>query len=165
MSETVEPVADAKEDVWREPPKRISPARPPIGLFRAEHHCTTYMLWVSPGTILEDVLEPTFWKHVAKRLVRADKIEVMPEDMAWRAVLIVRANSSLEAVVQPIAYDELGHAPDVSLTASPYRVEFVNSERKWAVKRRDSNETLKDGIQTREEAERYAANHTRLIAA
>lgn len=137
----------------------------PLQLLAATHYTQTYAVWVPDGTVLKQVCEPAFWSNVAKRLRRGDKIEVMPNDMAWRALLIVRAAGNLEAVVQALDYDELGPAADLSLTGSPYDVRFVNADRKWGVFRRAGGDMLRDEFQTREDAERYARNHTKLIAA
>ncbi len=156
------PVETSMPETTVEP---LPAAKRPLALRVAGHFTQTYELWVPEGTVVEQVCEPSFWSNVAKKLRRADKIEVMPNDMAWRALLIVRGQSNIEAIVQVLAYDELGPASDTAMAGAPYEVKFINPERKFGVFRRGTGELLRDEFQTREHAERYLLNHTKLIAA
>lgn len=151
----------------KEPIPAIMPipaAKRPLALMAAEHYARSYMLWVPEGTVIEQVCEAAFWSNVTKKLTRGDKIEVMPNDMTWRAVLIVRAVGRLEAVVQVLQYDVLGAAAEAD-AKSPYMVKFVNTDRKWGVFMRDGGALVRDEFQVREHAERYVVNHTKVMAA
>lgn len=151
----------------KDPKPAITPipaAKRPLALMAAEHYTRSYMLWVPEGTIVEQVCEPEFWANVTKKMTRGDKIEVMPNDMTWRAMLIVRAVGRLEAVVQVLQYDVLGAAGDVD-NDSPYIVKFVNTDRKWGVFMRAGGALVRDEFQVREHADRYVVNHTKVMAA
>lgn len=158
-------VQPMQEEKMAEPVKALPPAKRPLNLLPSSHYNQTYTVWVPNGTVVEQVLEPAVWSNVAKKLIAADEVKVMPFDMTWRALLIVRARSNLEAVVQVLSYDTLGPAADLTLAGSPYEVKFVNADRKWGVFRVGGGDMLRDEFQTREDAERYARNHTKLIAA
>jgi hypothetical protein len=140
-------------------------AKRPLQLMPSEHYTRSYTQWVPTGTFVEQVCEPAFWSNVAKKLQRGDEIKVMPDDMAWRAVLLVRASGRLESVVQVIAYDVLGAAADISAADVPYEVRFINSDRKWGVFMRNGGELVRDEFQVREQAERYMKNHIKVMAA
>lgn len=139
-------------------------AKRPLALLPAAQYVTPYLIYVPSGTVVEQVCEPTFWANVAKKMRPGDKVEVMPNDMAWWAMLIVRAAGGLEAVVQVLQFETLGHA-EVAARETPYEVRFVNAERKWGVFLRDGGDLVRDEFQVKEHAEKYMANHAKTMAA
>ena len=147
------------------PAPAIPAAKRPLTIMPDTHYRQRHMVWVPPGTVLEQVCDPAFWSNVTKRLNRADLIEVMPDDMAWRAVLIVRAVGRLEAVVQVVQFDPLGASDGAVPDRSLYEVRFINPDRKWGVFMRSTNELVRDEFQVREHAERYVVNHSKVMAA
>jgi hypothetical protein len=146
-----------------EPPVQMKAAKPPVSLQISGHYNTTYDLWVDNDVTLKQVCDPRYWQHLSGKLRRGDEIKVYPNDMTWRAILLVRAVGHLEVVVQPLDYQALG--PNATIAAdAPYLVSFVNPDRMWGVYMRDGA-MVKDEFQTRELAEHYVKNHMKAMAA
>lgn len=59
------------------------------------------------GTKPEALLDPVYWSHVAVNLKMWDRIEVVPENGAWFAELIVIGNSPAGLVVHPLTLVDL----------------------------------------------------------
>lgn len=66
-------------------PAHLDPSR----LVSAETVRRNLSVTPETGITLSDVMKPEYWAHVAARLNRADRIEVVAEDFAWTADLIV----------------------------------------------------------------------------
>lgn len=137
----------------------------PLALQLEGHYNATWKHFVPVGSVKEDILAPSFWANVASKLRIGDEIKVLTEDMAWRALLIVRAVGRVEAVVQLLSYDDLGEASDVlSVADNPYLVEWGSPAVKFRVKRKDTGDVVKDMFQTREAAEQWVKSHLKLAA-
>ena len=77
---------------------------PPSGLKLVEHARTCYAITVPEGTVLQDVLKPSFWQHNAQRMKVLDRIEVVCEDLTWCADLIVTHVADLTVKVKKLNY-------------------------------------------------------------
>ena len=82
------------------PRKKLSPA----AISLAEHDRTKFAIKVDEGTVLQDVIKPTFWTHVAARLKVTDQIEVLCDDLTWYAELIVLHIEGPLVKVRPLLY-------------------------------------------------------------
>ena len=107
------------------------------------------------GTTLEDVCKPEFWTNVAGRLKHCDHIEVLPEDMAWHATLIVIGKGQLHANVAVLNHVSLG-AISNEVAGADYVVEWAGPKHLHRVKRSIDGAVVKTGIPTKQEALAHA---------
>lgn len=130
----------------------------------AEAMWRTHAVLVESGTDPSVILEPGFWSHVAGKLRPLDRIEAMDDAGIWVSLLIVRACSANEAVVAPIWTVELRSAAELSAPAeAAFRPLWRGHKHKWAVMQGDV--VLREGMQSREEAETWIKSHTKALAA
>lgn len=112
---------------------------------------------VPMGTNPDDLLDESYWQHIATQLRPGDEIRAMPDNMAWELTLHVIGAGKLYAhVVKKTLFDLAPLEQPIPLP-SIYRVIFQGSHHKWAVIREDK--PLKDGFETEGLARRYAQNH------
>lgn len=146
-----------------EAPERVVP-RGPTSLQLANYYSARYAFHAPVGTAPSDPLNPGYWAHVAKRLRPWDEIVVIPEDGSWRAVYFVRAVGRAEAAVAMIECREFGTGAEISKTDIPYYVKWGGPSVKHRVHRKDTNDVVKDGFQTAEQAQLWISNHIRATA-
>lgn len=134
----------------------------PTKLQNAEHYRTIWGVVVDPGTTLEDIQRAEYWSHVAPRLSRMDKVEVLTEDGEYYAELLVIGTGTGWAKVlltKHIAFE--GEAePDIE---SPVKAEWKGPARKWAVVRKSDGVIVADGMPSRHDAETAAIQYVRTI--
>lgn len=136
----------------------------PMQLNLEAHYTQRYAIFVPATTTMDDVLQPGWWAHVAKKLRPCDEVKIIPEDMAWRAVVFVRAVGRVEAIVQMIEFTEIGGHEAIAAADAPYYAKYGSPSVMFRVHRRDNNEVVKDHFQTREQAERWILNHVKAAA-
>ena len=110
------------------------------------------------GTKLDDVLQPEYWTHAAKKLRVGAQIEVVPEDVEWFALLIVRANTKSGVKVSVLNYVPFSveDKPKKPKAEKPegnddFEVKFAGAD-KWRVSRRSDGEIVAKGLASRQEA-------------
>ena len=135
----------------------------PTSLHDAAFSVPTLFHAPSPGTTLEDVLAPEYWAHVAATLRAGARIELLAQDGAWWAMLLVRAAGKTDAKVQALQYVELGQREAV--TVGGYEVKWRGPARKWGIVRTSDLSVLQDGFAVKEEAADWMAGHLATLAA
>lgn len=115
------------------------------------------------GTTIEEMLEPSYWAHVAKRLAPWDQLVIRAEDGSLYAEAIVLESGQLHAKIMlkpgyPI--DLQVSEPDVG-TAIPegYSIKWTGPVRKYAVVNR--TEKVRDGFSDRGAAQAWLGNYVR----
>ena len=98
------------------------------------------------GTTLDEMLNPLFWAHVAKKLKAWDRIEVRPADGAWWAELIARVVQPFAVRVHVLRHVEFGVRDGVSTAPEvPAGYELKNRGRDgWAVIRTEDKAVLRE---------------------
>lgn len=120
------------------------------------------------GTKLEEMLDPAYWAHVAKRFNPHDMIEVIPEDGSFYARFIVLSVSHLSLKVQQLEYVQLTSNPKSAKAAavSQFEASWGGPSVKWRVLRKSDNAAVtNDSFQTQEEAQEWINNNVNKIAA
>jgi len=151
----------------------------------AEFTRTVYSATPEPGTIIDDVLSPSYWTHVATKLRKGDRIEVVPQDGEWFLELYVKAANKVEVFVTPMRKAVLSEAvakankkarEDLADIKSgkkkapaddeleDYYVKFAGGA-KWRVMRKEGKEILEEGIASKELAQQWLDNYKKDIAA
>jgi hypothetical protein len=126
------------------------------------------MFRVTPpaGTKIEEMLDNDYWAHVARKFTPHDILEVVPEDGAFYARLIVVNCAKLWAKMQKLEYVELGSKKGAVASTDLFEAKFSGHNAKWrAVKKSDGSLLSPDSFQTRDEAEQYIEKYSKEMAA
>lgn len=107
------------------------------------------------GTSLEEVMEPSYWTHVAPLMVPYDHIEVRAEDGTWIAYLVVlyaERNYAKVVLDRVLKVEQNAEVPEASLK---HKVKYNGPHHKFCVIRLSDDEILHKGCKTREEADAW----------
>lgn len=117
------------------------------------------------GTAVQDVLDPSYWAHMAAQLQVYDHIEVRLETGAWLLELIVLdvgRNYARVYVAQKYDFAEVDvTAPSNAIT---HRVDWKGPQRKHVVIRLSDSAVLQEGFSDKKEAIAWMENHIRVSA-
>ena len=130
----------------------------------AEHKRTVYTAFVEEGVTLNTVLKSEFWAHVAAKLQPMDEIVVIPDDMSYRAVLMVLDKGTAWAKVALIHEAKIGKI-DTTAPANPDYEVKLRGPHKWSIVRKSDSQVIQEGISTKEDAHLRLAEHLKAIAA
>lgn len=151
------------------PERKTEPRKLIIPRFKqAEYERTPWRASIEAGIGIDDVLRPEFWSHVAAKMKPYDIVEVVAEDGAYYAELLVLSCDRLWAKVQVKTFMELnGPQVDPLLTsplASGYKVEYKGPTLKHCVIRLSDNEIVQKEIARKADAEVWVAEHVKALA-
>lgn len=117
------------------------------------------------GTKIEDMLEPEYWAHVARKITPYDIVEVVPEDGAFYARLFVTNTDKLWAKMHKIEYVELTAKQPVA-ASDKYEAKYSGPSVRWrVVNKADGSLVSEDSFQNREEAEAQIEKLNKQMAA
>lgn len=141
--------------------------------FKPSHYVQkNYIATPDYGVTLEQVMDESFWGHVASQLKGGFTIEVMPEGLPYYARLIViHSDEKTRAMVKLLQYvDLVNEAPKPQTAEIVTEVslgEKFKAERngRWfRVIRLSDKEVMKTGLPTMAEAEQWAAENLKVEA-
>jgi hypothetical protein len=141
------PVADAK------PPIRpLEQRRMKLICSSASDLGNYWAIIVPAGVTVETILQPEFWANVADKLRPADSIEATNDSLDFLARFFVRsvgrARVSL-ALIQDVQFDALSETSE----PAAHRIKFGGPHNRWCVERIADGKTIKENLETREDAE------------
>jgi hypothetical protein len=115
-----------------------------------EHTTVEHTVTVEVGTVVEDLLRPEFWAHVAAGLRPYSEITVRTDDGAWWARVLVMTVSRAFARVKilqhvPLLTSDVDQTQDFQMEG--HTIKWRGEHLQWAVVR------LKDGSVVRENLE------------
>jgi hypothetical protein len=123
-------------------------------LKQAEYQRTVYMASPPAGTTVEDMKRPDFWTNTGHIFHPGDRIEVLPEDMAYFVEFIVRDAGRLYAnvhVLRAVEFDD-----EVKpIEAGEYRVQWAGPSHKFRVVRTTDNAVVQTGFANKGAALRF----------
>lgn len=148
-------MAEVAEKPAVKAPQPLEPAR----FKSAEFERNIWIANADEGTNPADLLNPDYWAHNAQQMRSWDRVEVRANDGTWFAELLVVDATRLQATVKMLAIHDLSGAAPASLTMSdsPYKVEWKGPQLKWVVVRKSDGEKVSDGHQNKGAAETWAA--------
>lgn len=113
------------------------------------------------GTTREDLLNPVFWTHVAKRLETMAEIRVMPKDGAWYGTYLVTFCDKVQVHVQELSHHKIEKIEDIS--AELYLVKWVSPAPgvKHCVIRKEDGERVSSGHETKHSAHQWIKNNAK----
>jgi hypothetical protein len=123
-----------------------------------------YFVRPEEGTKPEALLEPQYWAHVAPKLRPLDEITAVPDGGAWYARYLVLYATTNEAKVHLLEKVALSEAAPADL-ASAYESKWRGPSAKFGVVNKDTKEVVKDGFETKDQADAFLAQHVKALAA
>lgn len=126
---------------------------------------TLYCVTVEEGVTQDDVLESSFWSHVAAKLIPGDRIEVRCDDESFFGELLVLDTGKAWVKVHPIFFMQLGATTRDETGLDGYIVKYRGPHAKWSVLREEDKTVLHEHMASREEAVTWAVGHKRTLAA
>lgn len=112
------------------------------------------MITVTPpvGTKREEMLEPIFWSHVARRMKPMTEIRAMPRDGAWYGIYLVIYADHLQAKLKEIGFWDLDTLSEPESETDEYDVKWISPPVRFGVIRKSDKSVIKDKFQTKEQA-------------
>ena len=131
----------------------------------AEQWRQDWVVNAEEGTTIEEVLDPSYWAHMAAHLQQFDRIEVRMETGQWVAELITKQVGRNWAAVHLVVKHDLEASQDLTPdTAKKHEVVWRGSQHKHCVVRLADKEILQSGISSKTEAQAWLDNYERTIS-
>lgn len=142
--------------------KRVLPVILPHNIQGGEFIRNIWAVSVPNETERDDLENPKFWEPIAGKVRIGDHLEVMPEDGAWYALLIVRNKEGATIKTGGLLYREFDDAaiPSAKIGADLI-VKWRGPVRKFGVVRDSDGAVLKENFTTKGEAFAWASEHDR----
>jgi hypothetical protein len=125
----------------------------PMGHYRA-----IYDVVLPTEVTVDEAMKPEFWANVGAKLRQHDVICLFPEDGSKFVEVIVLNAGRGFAKVAPIREVNLSTDDPIDEDGAIY-VKWQGPHNKHAVIRRSDGEPLKNGFQTKAEAQRWASDY------
>jgi hypothetical protein len=113
-----------------------------------------YAITPESGTTVEAIQEKEFWVHIAGNLHISDRLEVIPEDFAYYAELLVVAVGRTWAKVKLLQHYRLDVDEEASLEPQ-HRVVWRGQKAKHSVVRISDSAVVKEGFDSKPSAVEY----------
>ena len=125
----------------------------------AAEHRNVWRCNAKIGTTPDQVLDASFYEHIARHLTRGDIIEIMPDDLSWEVNVRVMDHGHNWAIVRERfrVENDMGTDEVPEKLQSAYDIKWGGSTDKFVCKYK--GEVLKKGFATEDLARRFAANH------
>ncbi len=115
------------------------------------------------GVTLEQILEPSYWAHIAPKLTAYDEIRVITDDEQWVAYLLVlfaERNFAKVKVDRVIKIDENAVS---EYQSDKLKVDWKGAHQKFSVIRLSDSKIIHSGCKTRDEATQWMRQHEKTI--
>lgn len=129
----------------------------------AEHQQLRKFVIAPDGIKFDDVMKPEFWGNVSAELRPWTHITVRAFDGTWYAELLVTSVGRQWARVHQLRLTSLTNADVERSQTGTHDVKFVEGKG-WCVIRRADREEVNTGIESREAAETWLADHLTMMA-
>lgn len=128
--------------------------------FQADHRFNRWAVVAEHGETIDTITKPEYFTHVSKRLRPMDKIEVYAEDMSFYAeLLVIDAGSTWAKTFVLRNVSLLKGSPAPASDTDKYIVSYRGLHKKFSVVRKADQEVVKDGFQSKDEANTWLAGH------
>lgn len=136
----------------------VVPPLSPRRLKPAEGEYNRWSVVVDHGVKPTDLLKTDFWQHHTKMLRPFDEIRAIAEDGSFCMWLLVLGTGPLDAKVASIGVVDMDPLdPDEYEVPKGYAVKYGGQISKWRAMR--GNDVIKDGFNSRSEAQRWLGSH------
>lgn len=133
--------------------------RPPGGVWH------TWEVVLPAGTSKDDVFRADFWANNVNRLPPMTRVVFITQDMEFEGEVLVLDSGVGFARVVPIRFTQIQASDAQMPDESPLKVEWKAPRLKYAVIRKGDGEIMKSGFAQRHDAEAWAINHLKAMAA
>lgn len=128
---------------------------------QAEQKCNRWQAVLPPEVEYKDIFDPAFWSHISSKLRPCDEITIYPDDMSWRAEVVVTEAKHLFARVVEFNFKDLTATNDAPAVEAEYAIETMwrGPHDKFSVVRvgkGGKKEVLSKGFASDDEAKRAA---------
>lgn len=144
-------------------PRKISDGNNDFLLNLAGQNNNEWTAHLPVGTTREDVLNPAFWTHVAKRLRSMDKIDAWSKDGEFYARYIVVYADPHSAKLKELEFHVIGKI-EVSAKESGYYAEYIAPSVRWCVFRTSDNERVKTHLYDEIAAKAWIVENMKSVA-
>ena len=123
-----------------------------------------YQMWSAKppaGTTREEVLNPVFWKHVARRVRAPAFINVMPLDGAWFSQLLVVFADPHRVTVLEMQHRVIEESAYAVAENQEYEAAFLSASGKYGVKRRSDKQIIRHGFASLDDARNWMTDYAR----
>ena len=140
-----------------------APMMHPSRMLTAEYSRQDFVANAEVAHTVEDLLQPSYWSHMASQLNAYDHIEVRSDDGSWLVELLVtEVGKNYAKVIIRHKYDLVG-AVEPSAVSATHEVKFMGPQKKHVVIRLSDGQSIKEGISKRDEAEAWLKDYERTI--
>lgn len=146
-------------DEAKKPIVQINPMRVKL----AEVDRQDWVATAEMGTTLEQIVEPSYWAHLASRLKPYDHIEVRVDDGIWLAQLLVKEAGRNWAAVLMLQSYKLETADVAQTRSSKYKIDWKGPHLKFCVIRLEDGERLQEQMSKRD-AQVWLENYERTVS-
>jgi len=145
--------------------ERRSPIIHPTRMKLAENERQDWIVNAELSHTVEDLTNPGYWAHMAAQLQPYDHIEVRAEDGSWIANLIVIQVDRSWAKVMMVSKYDLLDTEVLPSSVAKHKVEWKGPQHRFAVIRLADQVVVRNGFQTKDEANGWMREHEKVISA
>lgn len=155
----------AKAAIAEEPAQPLAVRKIHPSRFReAEVSRNVWVVVPEHDTSFEDLLQPSYWAHIAEKVRPTDRIEVYAEDGSYFAELIVRTSTRLSVSVALLRKVDLETQIEMS-SDDGFEVKWRGPYMKHSVIRSKDGASVQTGFDTKEAAIVWLGQNARNLAA
>ena len=125
---------------------------------------TQWCISLKPGQSREDFMRPDFWAHVAARVKKNDRVEILHDEGSYFAEVIVVSVEKLGVKVALLREHNLNELESTQVDQSEFYVKF-RGPRKWSILRQSDHQVIDENIETEGQAKQRLADMTKSVAA
>ena len=130
----------------------------------AEQKRQDWVVDAEEGTNIEDVLQPSYWSHMASQMQPYDHIEVRLETGEWILDLIVTSLGRNWAAVFVANKYEMSKALEAAPPAAKYIVKWRGPAHKFCIVRVLDSETIQEGHMTADDAKAALTQYEKTVS-
>ena len=120
-----------------------------------------FSVTVPNNVTIADIVEETYWQHVARNLRLRDRIEVMPDNGEWFVELMVTSVGKLHAGVAIMRENQFTTPEIQASEASAYEIKYAGPHVKYQVIK--NGVVVADSFDTEQVARRWVTSHIEAI--
>ena len=128
---------------------------------RAETFRTLWAVNAQPGTIKEDLVQSSYWSHIASLLNPLDRLEVRADDASFFGEYLVISCGRTWAKVKQLAWVDLVDVAKDDDDLSEYKYKYRGPHAKHSVIRSSDSTLMVEKLKSRDEALAWISEHQR----
>lgn len=143
--------------------RKSQPVAMPEFVGLAEHKRHDWVVDIPISVTIEEVMDPSYWAHVAAQMEPLDHIEVRADDGSWVAELIVRMCEKNYAHVVLKQLTKLDAPTEAPQSSTKHKVEWKGPALRWSVIRLADSQIIHSGDKSRDFAYAWMQEHEKAM--